>query len=238
MCSVSAVEPLIAHNPDPDSRLPYLMRVPPRAGMVFHTSGTWPRTAALHCYPKPADQWPTDPQVVERVPARSCVRRGAAVDLVLDRARESRSRIVFTSARGPWHARGELASIPRAAVMVEDRHPQVFTLDRVPPAQVADGLAELHVRRPSIPIVFCETRPLAEEWTYRYLTAAYLWATAEAAIAGRVPDTTTELADVAAAPERSTAEVRAWAKTSGLAVPDRGRLRPDVWAACHATHHS
>jgi hypothetical protein len=34
------------------------------------------------------------------VPVRSCVRRGAAVDLVLDRVRENRSQIVFTTARG------------------------------------------------------------------------------------------------------------------------------------------
>jgi hypothetical protein len=68
--------------------------------MVFRASGTWPRTTALYSYPLPVDQWPVDPQVVERVPVRSCVRRGAAVDLVLDRARENRSRIVFSTAGG------------------------------------------------------------------------------------------------------------------------------------------
>ena len=65
------------------------------------------------------------------------------------------------------YALGELAALPRAAVVVEDRYSQVFTLDRVRPALVADGLAELQVRWPTIPIVFCETRKLAEEWTYR-----------------------------------------------------------------------
>jgi hypothetical protein len=44
---------------------------------------------------------------------------------------------------------------------------------------VAERLAELHVRRPGIPIVFCETRKLAEEWTYRYLAAAHTWADEE-----------------------------------------------------------
>ena len=34
------------------------------------------------------------------MPLRSCVRRGAAIDLVLDRARENRSQLVFTKARG------------------------------------------------------------------------------------------------------------------------------------------
>ena len=36
-------ELLIALNPDPDSRLPYLLRLPLGGGMVFRTSGTWPR---------------------------------------------------------------------------------------------------------------------------------------------------------------------------------------------------
>ena len=73
-------------------------------------------------------------------------------------------------------ALGELAALPRAAVVVEDRYSRIFAQDRVRPAQVADGLAELQVRWPSVPIVFCETRKLAEEWTYRYLAAAYAWA--------------------------------------------------------------
>lgn len=48
-------------------------------------------------------------------------------------------------------------------MVVEDRYSKVFTLERVRPALVADGLAELRVRYPTIPIVFCETRKLAEE---------------------------------------------------------------------------
>ena len=68
--------------------------------MVFRTSGTWPRTKALYCYPVSADEWPEEPEIVERVALRSCARRGAAIDLVLDRGRENRSQIVFTTARG------------------------------------------------------------------------------------------------------------------------------------------
>jgi hypothetical protein len=37
-------ELLIAHNPDPESSLKYLLRIPLGAGLVFRTSGTWPRT--------------------------------------------------------------------------------------------------------------------------------------------------------------------------------------------------
>jgi ERCC4-type nuclease len=74
------------------------------------------------------------------------------------------------------YARAELAALARAAVVVEDRYSQVFKLDRIRPAVVADGLAELQVRWANVPIVFCETRQLAEEWTYRFLATAHAWA--------------------------------------------------------------
>ena len=93
-------ELLIAHYPDSDSRLAYLMRIPLGDGIVLRTSGTWPRTKALYCYPVPAAEWPVVPDIVERVPLRSCVRRGAAIDIIADRSRENRSQLVFTTARG------------------------------------------------------------------------------------------------------------------------------------------
>lgn len=39
---------LIARNPDPDSRLPHLLRLPPSGGMVRRTSGAWPRAGTGH----------------------------------------------------------------------------------------------------------------------------------------------------------------------------------------------
>lgn len=332
------VELVIATNPDPDSQLRYLLRVPLGDGLVFRTSGTWPREKALYCYPVPADHWPAEPQVVERVGLRSCARRGAAIVLVADRGRENRSQLVFTQARGRdavfWqspktrktarpnvrlptaraaglaeleivvdsHERypyrfanqqtetvrralpagdygivlggrlvaaverkslpdlvsslssgklgyqlSDLASLPRAAVVVEDRYSQVFKQDRVRPAIVADGLAELAVRWPGVPVVFCETRALAEEWTYRYLAAAHQWATSEDAAATRIG---VPISGIATAPvlgaastagpradgQPSPAEVRAWARANGVAVSDRGRLPPHVWAAWHDYH--
>jgi hypothetical protein len=323
------VELSIAHNPDPDSRLPFLLRIPLGGGMVFRTSGTWPRTTALYCHPVPASDWPADPDLVERVPLRSCTRRGAAIDLVLDRSRENRSQLVFTTARGreavfwqsprtrkqarpqvrpptaraagiaeleivvdsheqyPYrfanqqartvrralssgdyglivggrlvaaverksladlvasvtggklrYALADLAALPRAAVVVEERYSRIFKLDRVRPATVADGLAELQVRWPTVPIVFCETRTLAEEWTYRYLAAARVWAASEAAALDRVGAVDPELDLAPEAPQPSTAEVRAWARLEGLPVPDRGRLRPEVWKAWHTAHEA
>jgi hypothetical protein len=135
----------------------------------------------------------------------------------------------------------ELAALPRAAVVVEDRYSQVFKLARVRPALIADGLAELQVRWSNVPIVFCEARPLAEEWTYRFLAAAHAWAATEAAAIERLTHlaaaaAATELAAAPGLPEPSTAEVRAWARATGRAVPRRGKLRPEIWAAWRTAH--
>ena len=51
--------------------------------LLFRTSGTWPRVKALYCYPIGLDEWPTDAVIVERLPLRSCQRRGAAIDVIL-----------------------------------------------------------------------------------------------------------------------------------------------------------
>ena len=70
------------------------------------------------------------------------------------------------------YALAELASLERAAVVVEDRYSAVFKLEYVAPGFVADLLGAMQVRYPQVPIVFCDTRPLAEEWTFRFLGAA------------------------------------------------------------------
>jgi hypothetical protein len=63
--------------------------------------------------------------------------------------------------------------------VVEDRWADVFRLAHVAPGFVADLLAAVQVRYPGVPIAFCETRPLAEEWAYRFLGAARAFALAE-----------------------------------------------------------
>lgn len=309
---------MIARNPDPASSLPYLVRLPlgPQ-GVALKVRDTWPRTAKIYCHR--ADDWPDDLEIVERVAVRSCVRRGAAIDLVLDRARENRSQFVFTMARGRevifWqsartakqarpnvavptarasgqvleivvdsHERyawtfdrqqattvrralpagdygvvvegvvvaaverkslvdlvstltsgkfryllADLATVPRAAVVVEDRWSSVFKLERVRPSVVADGLAEAQVRFPTVPIVFCETRPLAQEWAYRFLGAALAHHGDHAGAAElerRLPS-----APPVPRAEPTVADVRHWARSAGLAVAAKGRLRPEVWAA-------
>ncbi|MDQ2725184.1 MAG: hypothetical protein M3Y36_06775, partial [Actinomycetota bacterium] len=90
---------LIARNPDPASSLPFLVRVPlGPAGIVVKARDSWPRTAKVYCHR--ADGWPADPEILERLPVRSCIRRGPAIDLILERARENRSQLVMTTARG------------------------------------------------------------------------------------------------------------------------------------------
>jgi len=306
---------LIARNPEAGSTLPYLLRVPLGPdGVVLKARETWPRTGKVYCHR--AVGWPREPEIVERVPVRSCVRRGAAIDLVLDRSRENRSQFVLTRVRGGreaifWqtartakqarpavdlptarasgvseleivvdsHERyawafshqqatttrralpvgdyavelagrvvaaverkslpdlvatltsgrmryllADLARLPRAAVVVEDRYSRVFALDRVRPAVVADAIAECAARFPQVPIQFCETRALAQEWTYRFFGAALREETAQIGSDERV-------AELPAAVAPSAAEVRAWARANGFAVSDRGRIPAAVLTA-------
>lgn len=72
-------------------------------------------------------------------------------------------------------------------------------------------------------------RKLAQEYTYRYLAAALTWFVDDA-------DATTVFEPAAAEPEPSSAELRAWAKSVGLPVSDRGRLRPQILQAWRAAH--
>jgi hypothetical protein len=323
------MELVIARNPDPESSLPYLMRVPLGEGLVFRTKGTWPRTRALYCHPVGLEEWPDEPEIVERVALRACARRGAAIDVVCDRGREQRSQIVFTRARGremvfwqsprtrkqarpevrlpsaraqgieeleilvdaheryPYtfaaqqsrtvrrglasgdyaisfgdrlvasverkspedlvaslisgrlrYALGELAALPRAAVVVEDRYSRIFSHPHVPGRTIADGLAELQVRWPAVPIVFIETRKLAEEWTYRYLAAAHVWAADELAFATRLGADQDQASGAPQAPSPTARELRAWARANGIEVPERGRLRPEIQAAWRQARQS
>lgn len=316
---------VVARNPDGASTLPYLVRLPlGDHGVVLKVKDTWPRTAKVYCHP--SDDWPDEPDVVERVEVRSCRRRGAAIDLVLDRGRENRSQFVFTRARGrevifwqsartsrqarpnvtvptrraagqvldilvdtheryPWNfARQQatiqrralpegdyaveadgrivaaverksladlvttittgklryllaaLADVPRAAVVVEDRYSEVFKLRHVRPSAVAESLGEAQARFPSVPIVFCETRPLAQEWAYRFLGAALVHRQDdEAAI--RLTDDLPSGPPLGPAPAKP-ADVRAWAQATGHEVSDRGRIPAAVQAAYDAAHRS
>ena len=318
---------LIAHNPDPDSNLPFLVRLPlgPH-GLVLKTRETWPRTSKVYCHR--VSGWPEDAEVIERLAVRTCTRRGPAIDLVLDRARENRSQLVVTQARGRevifWqsprtakqarpnvalptrraagqvlevvidsaekyaytfrhqqatttrrrlpagvyaveldgvviaaverkslqdlagsllsgkltYALAELTALPRAGLVVEDRYSALFKLEHVAGGRVADALAEAQARFPSVPVMFAETRPLAQEWTYRFLGAALSELSSHAGadrpagsdlLALSYPDaqpSPNDLDQSVAPLEASPAavQVRRWAASRGLPVASRGRL--------------
>ncbi|MDH4075118.1 MAG: ERCC4 domain-containing protein [Acidimicrobiia bacterium] len=92
---------LVARNPDPDSSLSYLVRLPlGSAGLVLRARETWPRTAKVYCHRAEPGEWHDGLEIVDDVGVRSCVRNGVAVDLVLDRGREHRSQFVFTRIQG------------------------------------------------------------------------------------------------------------------------------------------
>ena len=313
---------MVARNPEPDSTLPYLLRIPLGDGIILKAKEAWPRTSKVYCHR--VDDWPADAEIVERVPTRSCVRRGAAIDLVLDRSRENRSQLVFTRIRGGrsaifWQSArttkqarpavrlptaraagipeleivvdsqeryaytfkdqqvttrrsrlpagdygvmledsllavverksladlvsslttgklryqlADLAAVPRAAVVVEDRYSQVFKSQHVRPAVIADGLAECQLRWPCVPVLFLETRALAQEWTYRFLAGAL--AAAEHEYGGEVAVRELAPARPLAPADPTPAEVRAWAMQQGIPVSDRGRVKREVVEAYRA----
>ena len=256
---------LVARNPDPQSTLPYLLRVPVGAGLVLKARDSWPRTSRVYCH-RAAEGWPLEPELVEDVGVVECRRRGIAIDLVLDRPRQNRSQFVFTRLPNGregifWQTRkvastarpgaripgrrvsdlgtpleiavdtrehypyrfqrqqasvervalsagdyavrdedgdivaaverkshgdlvaslsngslafelGRLAALRRAAVVVEEGYGALLEHAHSPAGFLPDLLARVQVRYPEIPIVFCENRRTAEEWTYRWLGAA------------------------------------------------------------------
>lgn len=316
---------VIARNPDDESSLPYLVRIPiPGQPIVLKVKDTWPRTSKIYCHP--STDWPRDPEIVERLAVRTCRRRGAAIDLTLQRRRENRSQFVFTKARGRqmifwqsartskqarpnvatptaraggrelhilidsneryawnfakhqavvskrklvagdyavehegkvvavverksladlvstmtggklWYLLADLAAHRSAALVVEDRYSQVFKLDRVRPLVVSEGLAEAAVRYPQVPILFCETRQLAMEWSYRFLGAALDAHLIDGAARNQLE--VLPNARPLAPPEPTTKDVRAWARSQSIDVPDRGRLRPEIWQLYRDAHQS
>lgn len=66
---------LVARNPDPDSSLPYLLRVPLEGGILLKARDRWPTTARVYCHP--LDEWPPDAEIVGAVAVRHCQRLGA-----------------------------------------------------------------------------------------------------------------------------------------------------------------
>src|SRR5207249_4475667 len=77
-----------------NSRLPYLIRLPIEGGLVLKARETWPRATRVFCS-QDVTSWDESTDLIDDVPVLFCRRRGAAIDLVLDRPSLSRSQFVF-----------------------------------------------------------------------------------------------------------------------------------------------
>ena len=264
---------LVARNPQEDSRLPYVVLLPLEGGIALKARDRWPATARVYCH-RYEEAWPAEAEILEQTPVLLCRRRGAAIDLVLDRPRQARSQFVFTQVKGReaifWQTQKtvraanpgariprrrtltepvtitvdtrerypyrfvrqgaqtaratvgagdyavyapegalvaaverksldnlastlsdgtlafqlqRLSELPLAAIVVEARYGALFKLEHVNGNWLADKLARLQVRYPEVQLTFADSRPHAEDWTYRFLTAALGDATGPADIA-------------------------------------------------------
>lgn len=93
---------VIARNPAPRTRLPYLLRLPPPEPggrpLLLATQGRWPGPRDLFCCE--LESWPEGAQVLAEIPVQACYRRGRAVHLVLARRSHRRSLFVWTQRQG------------------------------------------------------------------------------------------------------------------------------------------
>lgn len=66
----------------------------------------------------------------------------------------------------------ELATLPHAAVVVEGRYSDLLRYGRMPTGYLPELVARLNVLYPQVPILFLETRRVAEQWVQRFLGMA------------------------------------------------------------------
>jgi hypothetical protein len=133
---------LIARNPQPDSQLPYLVRLPLEHGLVLKARAPWPATARVYCHHRFEEPWPENAEIVEEAVVLVCRRRGPAVDLVLDRPRQARSQFVFTQVKRReaifWQTQKTARAanpggrVPRRRTLTEPATIMVDTRERYP----------------------------------------------------------------------------------------------------------
>jgi hypothetical protein len=90
---------LVGRNPQDDSKLPFLLRLPLDGGLVLKARDLWPTTGRVYCHVY-EEEWSDEIEIVEETSVLLCCRRGAAIDLLLDRPRLARSQFVFTRVKG------------------------------------------------------------------------------------------------------------------------------------------
>src|SRR5919201_952285 len=98
---------VVARNPNPDSALPYLLRLPVDGGLVLKAREQWPATSRVYCHP--AEGWPAESEVL------AAVERKTVPDLSKG----------LVDGSLPF-AMAELAALPAAAVVIEGRYSDLF----------------------------------------------------------------------------------------------------------------
>jgi hypothetical protein len=161
---------VVARNSQEVTRLPYLLRLPLEGGLILKARASWPAAARVYCH-RFEEPWPGDADIVEQTPVLACHRRGAAIDLVLDRPRLSRSQFVFTQVKGReaifWQTQKTARAanpggrIPRRRSLAEPVTIAVDTRERYPlplrTARRGDGARDRFRRRLRNPLARRET---------------------------------------------------------------------------------
>jgi hypothetical protein len=194
----------VATNPDPDSTLPFLVRLPlPDGELVLKARDSWPRTAKVYCHR--AERWPEQPQIIEQIAVRSCQRRGVAIDLVLDRPRENRSQLVFTRIQGGreaifWQSarttrqarpgirvpRRRAAGLTNITILVDsrERYPYRFAQQQASTERQALSAGDYGVTLDGQTVAVVERKSLAD-LTHRLIDGQLTYALAELATVPR-----------------------------------------------------
>lgn len=173
---------LVARNPDEQSTLPYLLRLPLDGGLTLKARETWPRSTRVYCHPLEED-WPSAAEIVDEVAVRHCARRGSAIDLVLDRVRNNRAQFVYTRLRGRQAIFWQTAKVVRQArpgvrvparraaglrrleieVDTRERYPYRFSGRPVDRTRVALASGDYAVRHPEGRLVACVERKTSSD---------------------------------------------------------------------------
>ncbi len=90
----------IARNPDPDSRLPFVLGLPvaDEPPLALACAVDWPGAKDAFCFQ--LDGWPDEAEIISELPVAGCWRAGKSVHLVLRRRERRRSLFVWTAKQG------------------------------------------------------------------------------------------------------------------------------------------
>jgi ERCC4-type nuclease len=180
---------VVGRNPQDDSKLPFLLRLPIERGLILKARERWPTTARI-----PRRRTVTEPVTItvdtrERdpfrfsrhrvetirasVPAGDYAIHSADGSILATVERKSLENLAATLSDGTLAFQMQrLAELPLAAVVIEARYSALFKLEHVNGNWLADQLARLEVRYPEVHVVYADTRGHAEDWTHRFLTTA------------------------------------------------------------------